>query len=201
MPNLLTFDSGIRTNRKVTDKWIIKLANLLATAGRRPFLTFEEATAFLEETAKRSGVKHLAYWYMKFSDDLPDQVVWIATYDPNYMNDYMKNFTPLGDPVMNELRDGRIVDWKEWAAVDETLHDIHAAADTYEIPKYGISMHLPAAGQDKVVFSVSLDADDESWPSIRGTLVKRFKPFAIEFHERISPMINARQKGDAVYAF
>ncbi len=177
------------------------MANLLATAERKPFLTFEEATGFLEETAKRSGVKHLSYWYMQFSDDLPDQVIWIATYDPNYMNEYMKNFTPLGDPVMDEMRDGRIIDWTEWMAVDETLHDIHAAAFKYDVPKYGISMHLPVATQDKVIFSVCLNSDDASWPKLRGTLVKRFKPFAAEFHERILPMIQSRQKGDAVYAF
>ena len=76
------------------------MANLIAAAGRKPFLTFDEATAFLEETAKRSGVKHLSYWCLQFSDELPEQVIWVATYDPNYMNQYMKKFTPLGDPVM-----------------------------------------------------------------------------------------------------
>lgn len=178
-----------------------EMANLLATVDRKPFLTFEEATGFLEETTKRSGVKHLSYWYLQFSDDLPDQVVWVATYDPNYMNQYMKNFTPLGDPVMDELRDGRIVDWTEWMAVDETLHHIHTEADKYDVPKYGISMHIPVGNQDKVVFSVCLESDDESWPEVRQTLVKRFKPFALEFHKRMAPMMHARQKGDAVYAF
>jgi hypothetical protein len=177
------------------------MADFLADAGRRPFLTFEEATEFLEETTKRAGVKHLSYWYLQFSDGLPDQVIWVATYDPNYMNQYMKNFTPLGDPVMNELRDGHIVDWTEWMGVDEVLHDIHAAADKYDVPKYGISMQLSAHGQDKVVFSVCLDCDDASWPQVRSALVKRFKPFAIEFHERMAPMINERQKGEAVYSF
>lgn len=177
------------------------MVDILATAGRKPFLTFEEATSFLDETVKRAEVKHLSYWYMQFTDELPDQVVWVATYDPNYMNEYMKNFTPLGDPVMNDLRDGRIVDWNEWMAVDEILQDIHAAADRYDIPKFGVSLHLPAMGQDKVVFSVCLDCNDTNWPDVRGTLVKRFKTFAMEFHQRMIPMIQARQKGDAVYAF
>lgn len=177
------------------------MPNLIATAERKAFLNFEEATRFLEETAKRSGVKHLSYWNLQFSGELPDHVIWVSTYDPNYMNQYMKNFTPLGDPVMNELKNGRIVDWAEWMATDEVLHDIHAIADKFDVPKYGISMHLPMESSDKVIFSVCLDCDDQSWPAIRGTLVKRFKPFAIEFHDRVAPMINARQKGEAVYAF
>jgi Autoinducer binding domain len=177
------------------------MVNVVANAARKPFVTFEEATAFLEETCRVSGVKHLSYWYLQFTDGLPEQVIWVATYDPNYMNEYMKNFTPLGDPVMNDLRDGRIVDWNEWAAVDEILQDIHAAADRYDVPKFGISMHLPARGDDKVVFSVCMDTNEDKWPDLRGMLVNRFKPFANDFHARIAPMIQARQKGNAVYAF
>ncbi|MDE2446169.1 MAG: autoinducer binding domain-containing protein [Alphaproteobacteria bacterium] len=177
------------------------MVNVLATAERKPFTTFEEATAYLDETVRVSGVKHLSYWNLQFTDGMPEQVIWVATYDPNYMNEYMKNFTPLGDPVMTDLRDGRIVDWNEWAAVDEALQSIHAAADRYDIPKFGISMHLPAQGNDKIVFSVCMDAQADKWPDMRGTLVNRFKPFAYDFHARMTPMIMARQKGDGVYAF
>ena len=64
------------------------------------FLSRDDATSFLLGQVDNLKVSHLSYWYLQYTDSIPDQVFWVATYDPAYMSYYMKNFTPINDPVM-----------------------------------------------------------------------------------------------------
>lgn len=164
------------------------------------FRTYEDATNYLLEQAADLHVLHLSYWYLQFEDGLPDQVIWVSTYDPEYMSEYMQRYTPMGDPVMVSVMDDRVVDWAEWISADSVLVEALKKASTYGITKYGISMPLKAPGDDKVIFSVCIDSNDVIWPTQRGELAKRFKPFALNFNERIVPLIMASQKGASVYA-
>ena len=177
------------------------MPDVLADAHLKPFSGYDQATAFLTEQAKRANVLHLSYWYLQFSDGTPDQVVWVSTYDPEYMNVYMKNFTPLGDPVIETVMDDRIVDWAEWLPSGGTQAEIYEIAKNYGITKYGLSMPLQVDGQDKIIFSVCVNSDDISWPKNRAALVQQFKPFARRFDERIRPLIVSRRKGEAVFQF
>ena len=176
------------------------MTNIFAAANLAPFHSYEDAMIHLQETAVRSGVAHLSYWYLQFIDDLPDQVIWVATYDPQYMSAYMSKFTPMGDPVLSELEGERVVDWLEWLPHDGVSQKMYEIAKEYNIPKYGISLQLPVGRFDKVVFSVCLECNDDDWPETRSVLVKRFKLFAKEFHQRMSPMIASGEISAAVYS-
>jgi Autoinducer binding domain len=178
------------------------MVDFIAVAQQTPFRTYESATSHLEETARRAGVTHLSYWCLQFVDGIPDHVVWVSTYDPLYMSQYMAKFTPMGDPVLEMVMDDKVViDWTEWLSHDGVSADIWEIAKPYNISKFGISLPLKSEGQDKVIFSVNTESDDETWPAQRGVIVQRFRPFAQEFHIRMRPMIAARQKGVSVYSF
>jgi Autoinducer binding domain len=178
------------------------MVDFIAVAQQTPFRTYESATAHLEETARRSGVKHLSYWCLQFVDGIPDHVVWVSTYDPLYMSQYMAKFTPLGDPVLEMVMDDKVViDWTEWLSHDGVSSDILSVAKTYGITEFGLSFPLASENGDKVIFSVNAESDNESWPSQRSIIAQRFRPFAQEFHIRMRPMIAARQMGESVYSF
>jgi Autoinducer binding domain len=178
------------------------MVDFIAVAQQTPFRTYESATAHLEETARRAGVKHLSYWCLQFVDGIPDHVVWVSTYDPLYMSQYMAKFTPMGDPVLEMVMDDKVViDWTEWLSHDGVSDDILSVAQSYGITKFGLSLPLASENGDKVIFSVNAESDDESWPSQRSIIAQRFRPFAQEFNIRMRPMIAARQKGVSVYSF
>jgi Autoinducer binding domain len=178
----------------------IIMTDLLATARLAPFQTFEQATDFLVEQAFRASVKHLSYWLLQFVDGLPDHVVWVSTYDPRYMSQYMSNYTPLGDPVLERVMDDSVViDWSEWAT-SGTAREIQEAATPFDISKFGLSLPLKGEGGDKVIFSVNAFSNEKDWPVQRGVIAQRFRPFAQDFHVRMRPMIAAREKGQAVYS-
>jgi hypothetical protein len=178
------------------------MVDLIAVAEHKPFRAYEEATAHLEETARRGGVKHLSYWYLQFVDGVPDQVFWVSTYDPQYMSQYMAKFTPMGDPVLEMVMDDSVVvDWTEWLPTDGVSLDILAIAQSFGITEFGLSFPLKTGNGDKVVFSVNADSDKENWPAQRGIIAQRFRPFAQDFHARMRPMITVRQKGLSVYSF
>ena len=164
------------------------------------FKTYEEATNYLLDQALTLNVLHLSYWYLQFEDGLPDQVIWVSTYDPEYMSEYMQRYTPMGDPVMMSVMDDRVIDWAEWQSSDAVLEEALKKSSINGISKYGISMPLKAPGDDKVIFSVCVDSNDVIWPTQRVDLAKRFKPFALNFNARIAPLIAASQKGTSVYA-
>ena len=172
----------------------------LAPSTLAPFKSFEEATHYLLDEAHFLKVLHLSYWYLEFKGGLPDQVIWVSTYHPEYMSQYMQRFTPMGDPVMAQVMDDRVIDWAEWQSADGVLEEALKTASKYGLTKYGISMPLPARGEDKIIFSVCVDSNDVVWPSQRGVLARRFKPFAMAFSARLMPLIAAGQRGTSVYA-
>jgi Autoinducer binding domain len=177
------------------------VSDLLATARHMPFRTYDDATLHLEETAKRAGVSHLSYWYLQFVDRIPDHVVWVSTYDPLYMSQYMAKFTPMGDPVLEMVMDDKVViDWTEWLSHDGVSEEIWRVAQSYRISKYGLSFPLQSDSEDKVVFSVNTESSDENWPTLRSTLAQRFRPFAQDFHARMRPLIVAQHLGASVYS-
>lgn len=177
------------------------MADVIADASVAPFSNFEEATAHLEESARRADVKHLSYWYLQFFDGLPDQVIWVATYDPSYMSQYMSKFTPMGDPVMGRVMDESVtIDWTEWHLNDGVSDAIWDVAKSYNITKYGLSFPIRGAGEDKVIFSVNVESNDQLWPDQRGILAARFRPFAQAFNLRMKGLIASGQIGDSVFS-
>jgi Autoinducer binding domain len=176
------------------------MTDLLASAQLVPFQTYEVATDFLIEQAFRAGVKHLSYWRLQFVDGLPDHVVWVSTYDPRYMSQYMSNYTPLGDPVLERVMDESVViDWSEWATTGTALA-IQEAATPFDISKFGLSFPIMGENGDKVIFSVNAHSTEKDWSLQRGMIAKRFRPFAQDFHTRMKPIVAAQQKGRSVYS-
>ena len=164
-----------------------------------PFRSTQEATAFLVQVAAKFGVLHLSYWYLQYRDGLPDQVIWVASYDPAYMSLYMANFTPLDDPVINSVMNNKFVDWAEWFEVDHLAQAVDSVAVRYGITKYGISMPIAAPREDKIIFSVCTNSNDADWPKSRSLLARQFLPFAEAFDQRMRPLVAAGKKGQSVF--
>jgi Autoinducer binding domain len=178
------------------------MVDVIAAAMQAPFTSYEQATKFLEETVERASVKHLSYWYLRMSDGVPDDVVWVSTYDPAYMSHYMATYTPLGDPVIEGvLEDNRVLDWSEWMNADGVSHKIYAVAKNYGLTKWGISIPFRVEDSGTVVFSVCIDSNDEEWTSARRVLVDRFRPFSHDFHNRMKPLLLTGQKGETMLAY
>jgi hypothetical protein len=178
------------------------MVDVIAAALLAPFSSYEQATRHLEETVERAGVKHLSYWYLRIIDGVPDDVVWVSTYDPAYMSHYMSTYTPMGDPVIEGvLEDGRVLDWNEWLYADGVSDKIYAVAKNYGLTRYGISIPFRSKIGGTVVFSVCIDCDEESWPTQRVVLAERFTPFAHEFDQRVQSLLLTGQKGQSVLAF
>ena len=173
----------------------------LATEPRSAFASFEEATHYLEDACARMKVNHLSYWLVHSIDGTPDQVSWIATYDPAYMSYYMQNYTPLGDPTFESaISENSVADWSEWLPNDSMTQDLLPAAMKYGITKYGISFPLKDGDFGDVLFSVNVISTDEEWILLRGDLVAKFRPFALYFHGRARPLIQSRKFAEINFA-
>lgn len=178
------------------------MVDVIATALQAPFSSYEHATRFLEETVERADVKHLSYWYLSMTDGVPDDVVWVATYDPAYMSHYMKTYTPMGDPVIEGgLEDNRILDWSEWMKTDGVSQQIYDVAKNFGLTKWGISIPFTAEEGGTVVFSVCVDGNKEEWPVTRNVLAARYRPFAHEFHARMRPLLLTGHIGKSAIAY
>ena len=164
-----------------------------------PFQSIEEATSFLVRAAPVEGVLHLSYWYLQYVDGAPDQVIWVATYDPAYMSLYMTHFTPLDDPVISRVMDNKFVDWAEWFATDQVAQAVDPVMARYGITKYGISVPLVAPGEDKIIFSACIASSDRDWPYQRNALAQRMMLFAQTFDRRMRHLVSAGQHGDSVF--
>ncbi len=170
----------------------------LAKEPRSPFANFEEATHYLEDVCARLGINHLSYWLLHFEDGAPDQVTWIATYDPAYMSFYMENYTPVGDTSFEStLAENQVLDW----ALDEsTMRNLLPTALKYGITKYGVSFPIKDGEFGDVLFSVNVKSNDEEWDLLHEDLVARFRPFAVYFHGRAKPLIQSRRFAEITFA-
>ncbi len=164
-----------------------------------PFQSIDAATSFLLDQVEPLDVCHLSYWYLQFTDSIPDQVFWVATYDPEYMSYYMQNFTPINDPVMANVMEFKFIDWFEWFETDVVAQTITEIAPRYGITKFGISIPLPGPNEDKVVFSACMKSSPEKWAKDRTELARRILPFAQKFHERMKGFVEHDNVAEHVF--
>ena len=158
------------------------------------FSSFEEATQYLERMCRVLGVKHLSYWSLSVVDGLPDQVTWIATYDPGYMAHYMGHYTPLGDPAFERAMERPIViDWTELNAEDETALKIQTQAARFGIAKHGLSYPFRDGAPRQVMFSVNVECADADWPREKARVSAILCGFGHYFHERAKPLVDSRR--------
>jgi len=161
---------------------------------REPFVSFEEATQYLERTCRVFDVRHFSYWSLSLSQGLLDQVTWIATYDPAYMAHYMINYTSLGDPAFegSDARAG-MIDWSELNAADGTALAIQQAAARYGIAKHGLSYHFKDGPDCNIMFSVNVSCADGQWPEEKARIIGAFCGFAVYFHSRARQLVESRR--------
>lgn len=162
---------------------------------REPIVSFEEATQYLERMCRVFRVKHFSYWSLSLVGGLPDQVTWIATYDPSYMSHYMNHYTPLGDPAFdgNGHQPAGVIDWTELNAMDDTARAIQEAAFRYGIARHGLSYHFKDGPDRNIMFSVNVDCPDRGWPEEKARIIGAFCGFAHHFHNRVRHMVEARR--------
>jgi hypothetical protein len=134
-------------------------------------------------------------------DGIPDQVSWIATYDPAYMSYYMKHYSHLGDPSVEiAFANNRVVDWAELLSSDSMWQELFPVATRYGITKYGISFPLKDGDFGNVLFSINVKSNDEDWIGARDNLLQKFRPFAVYFHGRIKSLIQSRKCAEIKFA-
>jgi len=160
-----------------------------------PFVSFDEATQYLETMCGIFGVRHLSYWSLSLKDALPDEVTWIATYDPAYMSHYMRNYTPVGDPAFESM-DG-LIDWADSSAGNPELGAMHRAAAKYGIAKHGVSYAFREGLDRAIMFSVNIECDDAQWPVEKERILGVFRGFAHYFHSRARPLVESRRARSA----
>lgn len=172
-----------------------------AAEPRNAFASFEEATHYLEQLCGRLEVNHLAYSLVHSIDGIPDQVSWIATYDPAYMSYYMKHYSHLGDPSVEiAFANNRVVDWAELLSSDSMWQELFPVATRYGITKYGISFPLKDGDFGNVLFSINVKSNDKDWIGVRDNLLHKFRPFAVYFHGRIKSLIQSREFAEINFA-
>jgi Autoinducer binding domain len=161
---------------------------------REPFASFEDATQYLESKCRNFMVRHFSYWSLSLSGGLPDQVTWIATYDPAYMSYYMGHYTPLGDPAFETggARTG-VVDWSALNAKDDTALAIQEAAARYGIAKHGLSYLFTDGPARNIMFSVNVDCLDTQWQDEKARIIGAFCGFAHYFHGRAQQLVESRR--------
>ena len=162
---------------------------------REPFVSFEEATQYLEKMCRVFKVKHFSYWSLSLAGGLPDQVTWIATYDPAYMSHYMGQYTPLGDPAFDGggKPPAGVIDWTELNAVDSTALEIQEAAARFGIARHGLSYHFKDGPNRNIMFSVNVGCLDEQWAEEKARIIGAFCGFGHYFHNRVRQMVEARR--------
>jgi len=73
----------------------------LFNEARQPFASARESSEYLKRARDRFSVQNLSYWFLGSSPQMPDRLTWLSTYDQEYMAVYMREYSPLNDPVFD----------------------------------------------------------------------------------------------------
>lgn len=157
----------------------------------KPFGTVAEATEFLESIREAMGVRHLSYWCVSYSEGSPDEVTWVSTYDPAYMNHYMSSYTPAGDPVFDLEVD--FVDWATINAEDASAQLMQDQAARFGIARNGITYRFKDEPNLRILFSANVECSDADWPFRRDELVDPMFKLAHNFHRRCLNLVDSRR--------
>ena len=164
-------------------------------ATQEPFSDEKEPANFLRTARDRFGVLNLSYWFLGSSRAVPDRMTWFSTYDENYTQLYMKEYSPLKDSAFH-LCFSRLLplDWDEARTSDATVKDIHQIAERYGIGRHGISIPIRELGVGDAMFSINFDCDDRNWTDVRRELVNEVHLFAHYYHQRVKKLIAVQQR-------
>ncbi len=112
-----------------------------------PFGNADQSAHYLRSAREKFSVLNLSYWFLGTSNQMPDRLTWLSTYDEDYMSIYMRDYTPLGDPAFNIVF-GRLLplDWAEIRDADTTAQDIHHVAKQYRHRQAGHLVPDPRSG-------------------------------------------------------
>lgn len=161
---------------------------------REAFTSFEEATQYLEKMCRVFAVRHFSYWSVSLLHGQPDQVTWIATYDPGYMAHYMGHYTPLGDPAFESATGlATMIDWTEPSAINPTTDAMKQAAARFGIAEHGLSYHFKDGPARNIMFSVNVDCPASQWANEKARIIGGFCGFAHYFHGRARLLVETRQ--------
>lgn len=164
-------------------------------ATQEPFSDEKESASFLRNARDRFGVLNLSYWFLGSSRAVPDRMTWFSTYDENYTQLYMKEYSPLKDSAFHMCFSRLLpLDWDEARTTDDTVKDIHQLADRYGIGRHGISIPIRELGVGDAMFSINFDRDDRHWGEVRRELVNEVHLFAHYYHQRVKKLIAAQQR-------
>lgn len=158
-----------------------------------PFRTADESANYLMEARDRFNVLNLSYWFLGSSTQLPDRLTWFSTYNRDYMEMYMRDYTPIKDPAFNVCFTRLLpLDWDEVRETDARVEPIHEMAEQYGIGRHGVSFPIRDPGFGDALFSVNFECDDRHWMTIRQEIVNRFHLFAHFYHLRMKAIIADR---------
>lgn len=157
----------------------------------RPFADFKESYSYLETMRDRYGVLNLSYWYLTSLNTKADRVTWLSTYPKDYQQEYLRDYSPSGDPAFNASFARPIpVDWSDLRDMDQSVTSIQKTAASYGIGMQGISFPIRDPGFGLALFSVNFSCPDEDWQDIRGRLSNIFHIFAHFYHLRIKDLLS-----------
>ncbi len=171
----------------------------LSTEPKHVFYDFEEATRYLENLASDLDIQHLSYWLVTNIDGNPDDVVWISTYDPNYMNYYMTQYTPMGDPGFTAATgNGAPIDWTQWSDDDPVTKSLLQIGAKYGIGKFGVSLPYRDQFQNDILFSINVASSEATWPIDRLAIMSMFWPFVEAFNARVWPLAQRKNNPNKI---
>ena len=162
------------------------------SASTHPFEDERESSGFLAAARDRFGVLNLSYWFLGASNDVPDRMTWLSTYDEGYVAVYLREYTPLRDGAFRTcFRNLLPLDWAELRRTDRTVERIHTVAESFGVGRHGISLPIREPGVGDAMLSVNLDCSDSQWEEMRQELANSVHLFAHYYHLRMRKVIAA----------
>lgn len=119
--------------------------------------------------------------------------ILIPTYDPQWIERYVRNDYFRIDPVVNFGKTGFLpIDWSSLDRQKINTRLFFKEADSYGVGRQGISMPIRGPNGERALFTVTLNLSESEWQKSRLIYVKEFQTISHYFHDRAMQLAGYR---------
>ncbi len=148
-----------------------------------------ELGVFFDKLLQEYGLKSLAYLGSGLLAG-PEQNPYLAvTYTSDWVEHYKaQRFVKVDPAVQVGLRRMVPVDWDEFDKTSTDVQRLFGEAREFGLGRRGISLPIHGRGGDRALVSITSDAKDREWQTLRLEYMRDFQILALHLHQAILRM-------------
>ena len=155
--------------------------------------SLETLSDLAAEMCKFYDLANIVYHAIHIPGSTSVNPILIPTYDPEWVQRYIKNDYFRIDPVVNSGKSGFLP--LDWSVLKRDTNDVRLffrEADRFGVGQQGITMPIRGPRGERALFTITAHLSESEWQKQRFTYISEFQIISHYFHDRAMQLAGYR---------